>query len=77
MPVAIFATSQADLPAYQAFIIFAGAAVAVGYAAILHFFSYEQFLRPVVEDIVEDLPSSFTGAPVGVPVRWKLLGGCR
>ena len=65
---------MADLPAYQALIIFAGAAVAVGYAAILHFFSYEQFLRPVVEDIVEDLPSSFTGAPVGVPLRWKLLG---
>ncbi|HEX6653650.1 MAG TPA: adenylate/guanylate cyclase domain-containing protein [Thermoleophilaceae bacterium] len=74
VPVAIFATIVADLPAYQGLIIFAGAAVAVGYAAILHFFSYEQFLRPVVEDIVEDLPSSFTGAPVGVPVRWKLLG---
>jgi class 3 adenylate cyclase len=74
VPVAIFATIEADLPAYQAFIIFAGAAVAVGYAAILHFFSYEQFLRPVVEDIVAELPSSFTGAPVGVPVRWKLLG---
>ena len=74
VPVAVFATIVADLPAYQGLIIFAGAAVAVGYAAILHFFSYEQFLRPVVEDIVEELPSSFTGAPVGVPVRWKLLG---
>jgi class 3 adenylate cyclase len=74
LPISIFATVVADLPAYQAFIIFAGAAVAVGYAAILHFFSYEQFLRPVVEDIVDGLPSSFTGAPVGVPLRWKLLG---
>jgi adenylate cyclase len=74
VPVAIFATVAADLPAYQGLIIFAGSAVAVGYAAILHFFSYEQFLRPVVEDIVQDLPASFTGAPVGVPVRWKLLG---
>jgi hypothetical protein len=74
VPVSVFATIEADLPAYEAFIIFAGAAVAVGYAAILHFFSYEQFLHPVVEDIVEDLPSSFTGAPVGVPIRWKLLG---
>jgi class 3 adenylate cyclase len=74
VPVAVFATIVADLPPYQGLIIFAGSAVAVGYAAILHFFSYEQFLRPVVEDIVEDLPSSFTGAPVGVPVRWKLLG---
>jgi adenylate cyclase len=74
VPVSVFATIVADRPAYEAFIIFAGAAVAVGYAAILHFFSYEQFLRPVVEDIVDDLPPSFTGAPVGVPLRWKLLG---
>ena len=74
VPVAIFATIVADLAAYEGLIIFAGAAVAVGYAAILHFFSYEQFLRPVVEDIVDELPSSFTGAPAGVPVRWKLLG---
>src|SRR4029079_3399480 len=28
----------------------------------------------VVEDIVDELPSSFTGAPLGVPLRWKLLG---
>jgi hypothetical protein len=45
VPVAVFATIEADLPPYQAFIIFAGAALAVGYAATLHFFSYEQFLR--------------------------------
>src|SRR5215207_2210962 len=74
VPVSIFATIEADLDPYSAFIIFAGAAVAVAYSAILHFFSYEQFLRPVVEDIVDALPPSFTGAPVGVPVRWKLLG---
>ena len=74
LPVSVFATIVADLPAYSAFIIFAGAAVAVAYSAILHFFSYEQFLRPVVEDIVRDLPAEFTGAPLGVPVRWKLLG---
>jgi adenylate cyclase len=74
VPVSIFATIEADLHPYSAFIIFAGAAVAVAYSAILHFFSYEQFLRPVVEDIVEELPPNFTGAAVGVPLRWKLLG---
>jgi len=73
-PVAVFATIIADRPPYEAFIIFAGAAVAIAYSAILHFFSYEQFLRPVVEDIVSDLPADFTGAPLGVPIRWKLLG---
>ena len=74
VPVSIFATINADLEPYNAFIIFAGAAVAVAYAAVLHFFSYEQFLRPVVEDIVKELPPDFTGAPLGVPLRWKLLG---
>src|SRR5215212_6820998 len=74
VPVSIFATIETGLDAYNALIIFAGAAVAVAYSAILHFFSYEQFLRPVVEDIVDELPRSFTGAPVGVPLRWKLLG---
>ena len=74
VPVAIFATIQADLPAYSAFIIFAGSAVAVAYAAVLHFFTYEQFLRPVVEDIGGELPPDFSGAPLGVPLRWKLLG---
>jgi adenylate cyclase len=74
VPVSIFATIEANLEPYNAFIIFAGAAVAVAYAAVLHFFSYEQFLRPVVEDIVKELPTDFTGAPLGVPLRWKLLG---
>jgi adenylate cyclase len=74
LPVSIFATIVAGLAAYNALIIFAGAAVAVAYSAILHFFSYEQFLQPVIEDIVDELPEQFTGAPVGVPLRWKLLG---
>ena len=74
VPVSIFATIEANLEPYNAFIIFAGAAVAVAYAAVLHFFSYEQFLRPVVEDIVKELPADFTAAPLGVPLRWKLLG---
>jgi adenylate cyclase len=74
VPVSIFATVVADLAPYNAFIIFAGTAVAVAYAAVLHFFSYEQFLRPVVEDIVKELPPDFTGGPLGVPLRWKLLG---
>src|SRR5688500_2813005 len=42
VPVSIFATFQAALAPYEGLIIFAGAAVAVAYSAILHFFSYEQ-----------------------------------
>ena len=73
VPVSIFATIEADLEPYETLIIFAGTAVAVAYAAVLHFFSYEQFLRPVVEDIADELPPDFSGAPLGVPLRWKLL----
>ena len=35
--------------------------VAVAYAAVLHFFASELFLRPVVEDIAERLPPDFAG----------------
>ena len=73
-PVSAFATIVAGLEPYNALIIFAGTAVAVAYAAVLHFFSYEQFLHPVVEDIADELPPDFGGRPAGVPLRWKLLG---
>ena len=74
VPVSVFATLEAGLEPYSALIIFAGTAVAVAYAAVLHFFSYEQFLRPVVDDIAQELPPDFGGRPAGVPLRWKLLG---
>ena len=74
LPVAIYATIEFDLPAYSALIIFAGALVAIAYAAILHFFASELFMRPVLEDIARRLPPDFGGARLGVPLRWKLLG---
>jgi adenylate cyclase len=73
-PIAIYFTIRFDLPFYSAAIIFAGALVAVGYAAVLAFFAAEMFLRPVVEDICDVLPRDFAGMPAGVPLRWKLLG---
>ena len=48
--------------------------MAVAYAAILHFFAAEAFLRPVLADISEQLPRGVRGAAGGVPLRWKLLG---
>jgi adenylate cyclase len=74
LPISIDYTLAFDLPFYSAAIIFAGAVVAVAYAALLHFFASERFLRPVVEDISRLLPADFTGRRVGVPLRWKLLG---
>ena len=74
VPIAVFFTLELDLPWYSAPVILAGILVAVAYAAVLHFFVSELFLRPVVEDIAERLPSDWTAHPAGVPLRWKLLG---
>jgi adenylate cyclase len=74
VPVAVYSTVEFDLAAYNAAIIFAGTVVAVAYAAILHFFASELFMRPVLEDIARHLPPDFGGARLGVPLRWKLLG---
>src|SRR4051812_47608200 len=73
-PIALYFTLRFGLPFYSAAIIFAGALVAVGYAAVLAFFAAELFFRPVVEDIFDVLPKDFSGMPAGVPLRWKLLG---
>ena len=74
VPIAVFVTLYHGLPAYSALIIFAGALVAVSYAAILHFFASELFLRPVLAHVTEYLPDDFDLETRGVPLRWKLLG---
>ena len=74
IPTAVFATIYQDLPAYAGVIIFAGALVAVAYAAVLHFFASELFLRPVLAHIHQYLPDDFEATARGVPLRWKLLG---
>ena len=55
-------------------IIFAGTLVAVAYAAVLHFFASELFLRPVLAHVNQYLPDDFEAIAHGVPLRWKLLG---
>jgi class 3 adenylate cyclase len=72
-PIAVFVTIYQDLPAYSGLIIFAGSLVAVAYAAVLHFFASELFLRPVLAHIHEHLPDDFEALARGVPLRWKLL----
>jgi adenylate cyclase len=74
IPVSVFATLYQELPAYGGLIIFAGALVAVAYAAVLHFFASELFLRPVLGHIHQYLPDDFEAIARGVPLRWKLLG---
>src|SRR5204862_5378472 len=74
LPIAIFTTIDFGLPWYSVIVIFAGAAVAIAYAAVLHFFASELTLRPVLRDAAALLPADFAGMRVGVPLRWKLLG---
>jgi adenylate cyclase len=73
VPNAVFLTLRLDLPAYSGVIVFAGVLIAVAYAALLHFFASEQFLRPVIADMARRLPPDFAGTRAGVPLRWKLL----
>lgn len=73
VPIAVFVTIYQDLPAYSGLIIFAGSLVAVAYAAVLHFFASEQFLRPVLRHVHGYLPDDFEAVARGVPLRWKLL----
>jgi class 3 adenylate cyclase len=74
LPVSVYATLEFGLPWWSGLIVFAGAVLAVAYAAILHFLASELFMRPVLEDISRRLPLHLSGAPLGVPLRWKLLG---
>jgi adenylate cyclase len=73
VPNAVFLTLHLDLPVYSGLIVFAGVLIAVAYAALLHFFASEQFLKPVVADMARRLPPDFAGSRAGVPLRWKML----
>ena len=74
LPMSIFVTVELGLPAYSQVFLFAGILVAIGYAAVLHFFGAELALRPVVHEIALQLPPEFAERGRGVPLRWKLLG---
>jgi adenylate cyclase len=74
LPVSAFIVLYLNLPFWSMAVVFAGTVVAVAYAAVLHFFASESFLRPVVEDAARRLPADFAGRQEGVPLRWKLLG---
>jgi class 3 adenylate cyclase len=74
LPMSIFVTAELGLPAYSQLFLLAGTLVAVGYAAVLHFFGAELALRPVVHEIALQLPPEFSERGRGVPLRWKLLG---
>lgn len=74
VPVATYYTLRFGLPFWATIVIALSALVSVAYAAVLHFLASEQFMRPVLEDVAGRLPSTLTGVPPGISLRWKLLG---
>lgn len=68
-----FAVYRLDLSAVTFVPIIAGAAIAVAYSAILQYFAMEIALRPVLDDLDEDLPRDFPFRRTGLPLRVKLL----
>ncbi len=73
IPIAVFVPWQLGLEAWAAAMVLLGCLIAVAYAAVLHFFASEVFLRPVVQEAAAHLPNDFPGAYIGVSVRWRLL----
>jgi class 3 adenylate cyclase len=63
---------QLALPAYQAAVIFVGAAVYFAYAYVLRFLAVERVMRPVVEQIARALPEPAPPA-AGLSLRARLL----
>lgn len=64
---------ELGLPLYSAVALTALALLAVGYAAILHFFATELALRPIVAELaLAGAPSAATPAGA-VSLRWRLL----
>jgi class 3 adenylate cyclase len=74
LPISVYVTLELDLPWYSVPILFGATLVSVAYAGLLHFFVSEAALRPVVRDIANHVPADFKAEPLGVPLRWRLLG---
>ncbi len=62
-----------DLPALAIFPLLAGAAVAMGYSAILHYLAVEAGMRPVLLDINSDLSPGLRTGFWAVSLRTRLL----
>jgi class 3 adenylate cyclase len=75
IPWCIYAALVLSLPWWSVAILLAGAVVVVMYGVALRYFVLELALRPVLEEISEDLPDGFWVGKGGVPLRWKLLIG--
>ena len=73
IPICITGILILDLSWLAIFPLLAGAAVALGYSALLHYLAVESGMRPVLIDINQQIsPRTSLDAPA-IPLRWRLL----
>jgi class 3 adenylate cyclase len=73
LPICITGILILDLSWLAIFPLLAGAAVALGYSALLHYLAVESGMRPVLIDINQQIaPRTSLNAPA-IPLRWRLL----
>jgi len=69
----VYATWELTLPWYSAAILFPGSALVLLYWVVLRFLGTERVLRPILEDIGEDLPDEGERQAITIPLRWRLI----
>jgi adenylate cyclase len=73
LPTCVAGIVILDLGWTTIFPLLAGASVALGYSAMLHYLAVEQGMRPVLVDINQQIsPRTSLNLPA-VPLRWRLL----
>jgi adenylate cyclase len=73
LPICITGILILDLSWLAIFPLLAGAAVALGYSAMLHYLAVESGMRPVLVDINQQIsPRTSLDVPA-LPLRWRLL----
>jgi adenylate cyclase len=73
IPASILSVILLGLNWYAVFPFVAGSMVALGYAAMLHYFALEIGLRPVLVDINQQVTPRTQPSLSALPLRWRLL----
>jgi adenylate cyclase len=73
LPFIAFTTWELKLPWGSFFVLAVAGTVVLAYSFLVRFFAMEVVVRPVLEQIAEDLPKDFAISASGLPIRWRLL----
>lgn len=73
IPITAFITVYLDLTWYAWLVLMAGGFIVLMYGSFLRFFGIEVILRPVLEDLSEQLPDTPATSVRSIPLRWRLL----